>query len=63
MNRPVFISHSSKDRKVAATLCTALEARGLACWLAGRDVAPGQNFQESIVRAIRSAKVMVSTLR
>jgi hypothetical protein len=59
MSAPVFISYSSKDRKVAQTICTALENRGLVCWMAGRDVGPGQSFQEAIVRAIRAAKVMV----
>jgi TIR domain len=59
MSAPVFISHSSKDRKVAQTICIALENRGLACWMAGRNVGPGENFQEAIVRAIRAAKVMV----
>jgi TIR domain len=59
MSAKVFISHSSKDQKVARAICSALEHRGLPCWLAGRNVGPGNNFQESIVRAIRSAKVMV----
>jgi hypothetical protein len=55
----IFISYSSKDDKLARTVCTALENRGLTCWIANRDVAPGENFQEAIVRAIRNAKVMV----
>jgi hypothetical protein len=55
----IFISHSSRDQKVARTLCDALEARGLHCWIANRNVDPGENFQESIVKAIRSARVMV----
>jgi hypothetical protein len=55
----IFISHSSKDQKVASAICAALESRGLKCWLASRDVGAGDNFQESIVNAIQSAKVMV----
>ena len=55
----VFISHSSRDSKVARTICSALESRGLPCWIASRDVGPGENFMEAIVRAIRAAKVMV----
>src|ERR1051325_9846052 len=55
----VFISHSSDDAKVARTICAALERRGLSCWMASRDVGPGQNYMETIVRAIRDAKVMV----
>jgi hypothetical protein len=59
MAAKVFISHSSKDQKVARAICRALENRGFTCWIASRDVHPGENFQEAIVRAIRAAKVMV----
>ena len=59
MAAPVFISYSSKDQKIAQTLCRALETRGQDCWIAGRDVRPGENFQEAIVRALRQARVMV----
>ena len=55
----IFITYSSKDEKVSRTICTALENRGLACWISSRDVKPGQNFQEQIVKAIRAAKIMV----
>src|SRR5688572_2061585 len=55
----IFISHSSKDLAVAQTICAALESRGLTSWIASRDVGAGDNFQEAIVTAIRSAKVMV----
>ncbi|WP_396604585.1 toll/interleukin-1 receptor domain-containing protein [Bradyrhizobium sp. YCK136] len=56
---PIFISHSSKDRAHVLRVCKALEARGLVCWMSFRDVSPGDNFQQAIVRAIRAAKVMV----
>ena len=59
MTAPVFISHASGDKKIALAICKVLEDNGIACWISGRDVGPGQNFQERIVRAIRAAKVMV----
>jgi len=59
MPRSIFISHSSRDKQAAARICTALEDRGFDCWIAARDVAPGQNFQESIVTAISSARIMI----
>ena len=59
MSAPVFISYSSKDEEAAQTICAELESRQLNCWIAVRDVDPGENFQEAIVRAIRAAKVMV----
>lgn len=55
----VFISHASRDRKVADAICSALESRGFDCWIAFRDVGPGQNFGEEITQAIRNVKVMV----
>jgi hypothetical protein len=55
----IFISHSSHDRREAARICDALERLGLGCWLASRDIDPGENFQEAIVHAIRSVRVMV----
>jgi len=55
----IFISHSSKDQKVARTICTTLENRGLACWISFRNIKAGQNHQEQIVKAIHSAKIMV----
>ena len=55
----VFISHSSRDSKVARTLCEALESRGLGCWISSRDIGPGENFQEAIVKALRGARAMV----
>jgi tetratricopeptide (TPR) repeat protein len=59
MDPAIFISHSSKDQKVSRTICSALENRGLHCWIYSRNIKPGQNFQEQIVKAIRAAKIMV----
>ncbi|HXQ51992.1 MAG TPA: toll/interleukin-1 receptor domain-containing protein [Stellaceae bacterium] len=55
----VFVSHSSRDAKVARSICNALELRGHRCWISSRDIGPGENFQEAIVRAIRQARLMV----
>jgi hypothetical protein len=59
VSAPIFISYSSKDQDMAETICRALEARGHQCWISCRDVNPGQNFQEAIVQALRSAQVML----
>jgi hypothetical protein len=57
--RSVFISFSSKDRKIAETICLALESRGFPCWMSSRDVRPGENYQVAIVKAINAAKVLL----
>lgn len=58
-HRRVFISHATSDRQDALAICNAIERRGVRCWLACRDVEPGDNYQEAIVRAIREAPAMV----
>jgi hypothetical protein len=57
--RPVFISYATADRKRALSACRAIERRGTRCWISSRDVAPGENYQEAIVRSIREAPAMV----
>jgi TIR domain len=59
MAKKIFISFASKDRQTAMTICHALEARGQKCWISCRDIHPGENYQESIVHAIRGAGVML----
>ena len=57
-----FISHSSRDREVAAGIVGALEAAGLACWIAPRDVPAAAPFAGAIVQAIRRCRVLVLVL-
>jgi hypothetical protein len=55
----VFISFASPDRKIATVLCNALETRGFKCWISSRNIRPGENFQVSIVQAIRRARILL----
>lgn len=57
--RPVFISYATTDRKEALAVCQAIERRGTPCWIACRDVQPGENYQEAIVGALRTARALV----
>jgi hypothetical protein len=59
---PVFISYASADVAVADTLVATLESRGVACWIAPRDVKAGALYAEAIVRAISGAKAMILVL-
>jgi tetratricopeptide (TPR) repeat protein len=59
ISRPVFVSYATTDRKQALSVCKAIESRGTSCWISTRDVAPGENYQEAIVRSIRNARAMV----
>jgi len=59
LRRPVFISYATADRKEALGICKAIERRGTKCWISTRDVEPGENYQEAIVRALRGSRAMV----
>jgi hypothetical protein len=59
MAHDVFISHSHVDKPAADAACAVLEARGIRCWIAPRDIGPGQEWAASIIRAIREAKIML----
>jgi hypothetical protein len=62
MVRDVFISYSSKDAATAETICSLLEKRGVACWIAPRDVLPGRNYDEEIVSGIEQTNAIVVLL-
>jgi hypothetical protein len=59
MAHDVFISYSSRDKVTADAVCALLEARGIRCWIAPRDILPGWSWAESIIEAIEASKVMV----
>jgi TIR domain len=58
----VFVSYSSKDKTIADAVCARLEARGIRCWIAPRDVRPGFPYGEEIIDAIHGCRVMVLVL-
>ncbi|NQT73909.1 MAG: ABC transporter substrate-binding protein [Chloroflexi bacterium] len=62
MAHDVFLSYSSKDQNIADTISAVLESKGIRCWVAPRDIVPGQDFAETIMGAIASARLMVLVL-
>jgi TolB-like protein/Tfp pilus assembly protein PilF len=58
----VFISYASQDVAVANAVVEALECHGAKCWIAPRDVVPGEFYSGAIVHAIDAAKVIVLVL-
>ena len=59
MAHDVMISHSHEDKPAADAACAALEARGIRCWIAPRDINPGQDWATSILQAIQDARIML----
>jgi TolB-like protein len=57
--RDVFVSYASQDAAVANSIVENLERHGIKCWIAPRDVKPGAQYADAIVRAINDAKSVV----
>ncbi len=62
MSHDVFISYAKQDTAVADAILTKLEASGVTCWIASRDINAGTVFQEPIVDAISDCQVVVVIL-
>jgi TolB-like protein/Tfp pilus assembly protein PilF len=58
----VFISYASQDSAVANSVVDDLERHGTLCWIAPRDVRPGAQYADAIVRAINDATAFVLVL-
>jgi len=59
MAHDVFISYSSKDKNIADAVCFTLEGRYIRCWIAPRDVMPGQAYAESLIDGLNQSRLMV----
>jgi hypothetical protein len=59
MENYVFISYSSQDSEIAQTVCQGLEKRGIRCWIASRDILPGQDWATAIINAINDCKTLI----
>ena len=59
MAHDLFISYSTQDKAIADRLVHELEAKGVRCWIAPRDITLGSDWQQSILDAIASAKALV----
>lgn len=59
MNHDVFISYSSNDKVAANAICHNLESNNIRCWIAPRDIPPGEEYGDLIDEAIKRSKVFV----
>lgn len=60
MRYDVFISYSKVDQKVAEGICGYLEKYDIRCFVAYRDILPGEDWTKVISMAILSSKLMVA---
>jgi hypothetical protein len=59
MAHDVFISYSHVDKATADAACATLERNGVRCWIAPRDITPGDEWSAAIVKAIDQCRVML----
>ncbi len=62
MATQVFISYCQEDAPKANQICGALENEGITCWIAPRNVPPGQEWPVAIASGIRSSRILVMLL-
>lgn len=55
----VFISHSSDDAELASAICDALEQADIECWIAPRDVLPGQQWTNALDPTIERCRAVL----
>ncbi|MCU6500505.1 toll/interleukin-1 receptor domain-containing protein [Rugamonas sp. A1-17] len=59
MSVDVFLSHSHVDKVFADAICHRLEAADIRCWVAPRDIRPGDDWAEAIIDAMDHARMLV----
>ena len=59
LSKAAFLSYASPDKEAAFRFCRLLEEQGIGCWIAPRDVTPGDDYGEAIIRAIEGTAVTV----
>jgi TIR domain len=58
MDFDASISYATADKTAADAACAVLEAAGIRCWVAPRDISPGREYAAAII-AIDRCRVMV----
>lgn len=59
MAHDVIVSYSIEDKPIADGICAKLETAGIRCWIAPRDIAPGEDWPAAVTSAIAASQVMV----
>jgi len=55
----VFISHASQDFVAANMICSGLEALGMQCWIAPRDIGSGKDWPAEITAGLESSDCLI----
>jgi hypothetical protein len=55
----IFISYAKDDGDTAFKICQILEDSGSNCWIAPRDITPGETWGSAIIDGINSCRLMI----
>ena len=55
----VFLSYAAADKDTASAVLAGLEANGVRCWIAPRDIPAGSEYGQQIVEAIKACRIFV----
>jgi hypothetical protein len=58
----VFLSYAEPDEPIAKKVAAGLEKEGLKVWYDRREILPGQNWAESVSKALKESRAMVVLL-
>jgi len=59
MSGNVYISYAHQDRDLAAAVCLHLESHAIPCWIAPRDVLPGEDHAGACAAALQRCSALV----
>lgn len=59
MHARVFISHHNSSGRVAGELNEYLESVGFTCWMAPRDIRPGEDWAEAILNGLDRSDILI----
>jgi TolB-like protein/Flp pilus assembly protein TadD len=60
--KAVFISYASADAVIANRVCDFLEKHDIPCWIAPRNVRPGDLYADAIVKALNASSALIVIL-
>ncbi len=55
----IFISYAKNNSETAFKICDILESSGFKCWIAPRDILPGETWGKAIISGINSCRLMI----
>ncbi len=59
MEKSIFVSYASADKDVAYDIVNYFENKGVPCFIAPRDIAPGISYASRLTSAIKESKAVI----